>query len=143
MTKVFNNGMLSPLEKPSEPNQDTEKLIKEDDFVIQTESDGNSKQDNFSAPNIEPEIVQEAMPDVHKEKDELLKDADLHPTESDGDIKKEDSSAPSTEPATVQEVKPNIVLVEGIKCRSQIKCRARLGGIYGLRVLYCSGGMQA
>lgn len=145
MKKVFTNGRLAPLEikKPSDSNQDTEELIKDDDFIIQTESDGNVKQDNHSAPSIEPEIVQEVKSDVHKEKDELLKDVDLLLTESDGDIKQENSSPPSTEPATDQEVKPNIVLVEGIKCRSQIKCRAWPGGIYGLRVLYCSGGMQA
>lgn len=63
-----------------------------------------------------------------------------HQTESHEDVKQDPSSAPSQKPDDVQGVKPNIVLVEGIKCRSQLKCKARPGGICEPRVLYRSWG---
>lgn len=63
----------------------------------------------------------------------ILKNAKLqHQTGTNEDVKQDDSSAaPSHKPKVVQGVKPNIVLVEGIKCRSQLKCRGRPGGYVG------------
>lgn len=54
-----------------------------------------------------------------------------HQTGSNEDVKQDSASAPSYEPKVLQGVKPNIVLVEGIKCRSQLKCKARPGGYVG------------
>lgn len=59
------------------------------------------------------------------------------------DIKQDPSSALSHEPKGVQGVKPIVVLVEGIQCRSQLKCNARPVGICEPRVHCCSGAMQA
>lgn len=63
----------------------------------------------------------------------IVKNAKLqHQTGTNEDVKQDDSSAAhSHKPKVVQGVKPNIVLVEGIKCRSQLKCKARPGGYVG------------
>lgn len=66
------------------------------------------------------------------QEERLTKDAKAHhQTGSDEDVKQDPSSAPSQKPNVIQGVKPNIVLVEGIKCRSQLKCKARPGGYVG------------
>lgn len=64
-----------------------------------------------------------------QEEDRLLKNAKLHHrTGSNGDVKQDNSPPPyGYKPKVVQGVKPSIVLVEGIKCRSQLKCNARPG----------------
>lgn len=54
-----------------------------------------------------------------------------HQTGSNEDVKRDDSLAPSYKPKVVEGVKPNVVLVEGIKCRSQLKCKARPGEYVG------------
>lgn len=61
-------------------------------------------------------------------------------TESNEDVKHACSSAPRQDPKVVQGVKPHIVLVEGIKCRSQLKCGARPGGYVGPGCSIALGG---
>lgn len=51
-----------------------------------------------------------------------------HQTGSDEDVKEGNSTAPSHKPKVIRGVKSNIVLVEGIKCRSQLKCKDKPGG---------------
>lgn len=64
-----------------------------------------------------------------QDEDTFMKNAILcKQTETKDDVKQDPSSAPSHEPKVIQGVKPNVVLVEGIKCRSQLKCKARPGG---------------
>lgn len=78
------------------------------------------------------------------EVDILTENATLqHQTGSNEDVKQDDSSAPSHKPKVVQGVKPNVVLVEGIKCRSQLKCKARPGGYVGPGCSIALGGTQA
>jgi len=48
----------------------------------------------------------------------------LHKTGSNEDVKRDKSPAAGYKPKVVQGVKTNVVLVEGIKCRSQLKCKA-------------------
>lgn len=67
-----------------------------------------------------------------QDKDVVKKNTKLHrQTGSDEDVKQDNSSAPSHKPKVIQGVKPAIVLVEEIKCRSQLKCEARPGGYVG------------
>lgn len=76
-----------------------------------------------------------------QEEDVLTKNAKLHhQTGSNEDVKQDSSSAPSHKAKVVQGVKPNIVLVEGIKCRSQ--CKARPGGSVGPGCSVAHGGAQ-
>lgn len=82
------------------------------------------------------------------EEDEPTESAEARAeTGSNDDVKQDDSTAPSDDASVVQGVKPNVVLVEGIKCRSLIKCKASPGGgagagVYVPRVLCCSQGTQ-
>lgn len=57
------------------------------------------------------------------------------------DVKEDDSSAPSHKPKVVQGVAPDAVLVEGIKCRSQLKCEDRPGGCEGPGCSAAPGGV--
>lgn len=67
-----------------------------------------------------------------QDEDRLMKNASLRlQTGSNEDVKQDDSLAPSYKPKVVEGVKPNVVLVEGIKCRSQLKCKARPGEYAG------------
>lgn len=80
---------------------------------------------------LEPFKERKKMVTFQQEEETPAKDAqEHHQTQSHQDVKQESSSsAPSQERHNdVQGVKPNIVLVEGIKCRSQLKCKARPGG---------------
>lgn len=74
--------------------------------------------------------------------DGLGKDAKLLHQSGSND-KQDNSPAPSYKPKVVQGVKPDIVLVEGIKCRSQLKCKARPGGYAGPGCSIALGGTQA
>lgn len=67
-----------------------------------------------------------------KQDEDILKtNATLHhQTGSNEDAEEDDSSAPSHKPKVVQGVKPNTVLVEGTKCRSQLKCKGRPGDMW-------------
>lgn len=53
-------------------------------------------------------------------------------TGADEDVKEGNSTAPSHKPKVIRGVKPNVVLVEGVKCRSQLKCKDKPGGYVGL-----------
>lgn len=65
-----------------------------------------------------------------KQDEDILKTN--HQTGSNEDVKEDNSAAPSHKPKVVQGVKPNIVPVERIKCRSQLKCKDKPGGYVGL-----------
>lgn len=55
----------------------------------------------------------------------------LQPESIEG-AKEDASSAPSHKPKVIQGVNPDTVLVDGTKCRSQLKCKGRPGGYAGL-----------
>lgn len=100
---------------------------------------GNNMKEVFESGSLEPFKPRE---EVELRQDEVtpLNNA----TGSNEDVKQnEPSSACSEKPEDVQEVKTGTVLVEGIKCRSQLKCKARPGGYVGPRCCVALRGTQA
>lgn len=85
-----------------------------------------------SGPHSSVKIKKKKKVTFKQDEDILKKKAKLHHRAgSNEDVKHDDSSTSSHELKVVQGVKPNAVLVEGIKCRSQLKCKARPGGYVG------------